>query len=124
MDHRVDITDAETPQTVQFSYSVEWYEAARIPWKDRFTFPLPFVPSSFEIHWLSIIHSFVLILLLAAFLTKQLRGLKHKQSQYIEISESMTEQIRFSKLADRWLEDNNARPTEFDTEPSDTEEVR
>jgi hypothetical protein len=60
-------------------------------------------------------------------LTKRLRGLKHEQSQSIEISEAKTEQIRLSKLADTgtWLVKNNAPPTECNTEPLlDAEKVR
>jgi hypothetical protein len=110
MDRRVDITDVEVPQQVQFSYSVEWYEESNLPWKyrkRRYT-DSRFVPSSFGIHWLSLFIPCAFILVVASLLTKQLRGVKDEQSQYTY----------------RLLEDNNARPTEFDTEPSDAEEVR
>jgi hypothetical protein len=95
MDRRVDITDVEVPQTVQFSYSVEWYEEPNLPWKYRLTryTDSRFVPSSFEIHWLSIINSFVLVLLLTVFLKRQLHELKHELSQYTEIAEALTEQM-------------------------------
>lgn len=47
-----------------------------------------FVPSTFEIHWLSIINSFVLVLLLTAFLAIILmRILKKDFSKYMEIDE-------------------------------------
>ena len=47
-----------------------------------------FLPSSFEIHWLSIINSFVLVLLLTAFLAIILmRILKKDFSRYMEVDE-------------------------------------
>jgi len=47
-----------------------------------------FVPATFEIHWLSIINSFVLVLLLTAFLAIILmRILKKDFSKYMEIDE-------------------------------------
>jgi sensor histidine kinase regulating citrate/malate metabolism len=50
-----------------------------------------FVPSSFEIHWLSIINSFVLVLLLTAFLAIILmRILKKDFSRYMEVDEVFT----------------------------------
>jgi hypothetical protein len=95
MDRRVDITDVEVPQTVQFSYSVEWYEEPNLPWKYRLTryTDSRFMQSPFKRLWLSIINSFVLVLLMASLLKKQLHGLKHEQSQYVEIGEAMTEQM-------------------------------
>ena len=35
MARRVDITNTNVPQTVTFSYSVEWYEEEELEWKDR-----------------------------------------------------------------------------------------
>jgi hypothetical protein len=95
MDRRVDITDVEVPQQVQFSYSVEWYEEPNLPWKYRLTryTDSRFVPSSFEIHWLSIINSFVLVLLLTAFLTIiLLRVLKNDFSRYMELDDEALEE--------------------------------
>ena len=47
-----------------------------------------FLPTTFEIHWLSIINSFVLVLLLTAFLSIILmRILKQDFSKYMEIDE-------------------------------------
>lgn len=47
-----------------------------------------FLPTTFEIHWLSIINSFVLVLLLTAFLAIILmRILKKDFSKYMEIDE-------------------------------------
>lgn len=47
-----------------------------------------FLPTSFEIHWLSVINSFVLVMLLTAFLTVILmRILKKDFSRYMEVDE-------------------------------------
>jgi hypothetical protein len=95
MDRRVDITDTTEPIDVQFSYSVEWFED-ELEWKYRMSryADSRFLPSSFEIHWLSIINSFVLVLLLTAFLTIiLLRVLKNDFSRYMELDdEAMDEE--------------------------------
>jgi hypothetical protein len=127
MDRRVDITNVEAAVDVQFSYSVEWYEEPNLPWKYRLTryTDSRFVPSSFEIRCYRLSLQNFWILLVASMLIKQLRGVKHEQSQSIEIGEAKTEQIRLSKLANTWLVKNNVRPTECNTEPLlDAEEVR
>ena len=47
-----------------------------------------FLPTTFEIHWLSIINSFVLVLLLTGFLSIILmRILKKDFSRYMEVDE-------------------------------------
>jgi hypothetical protein len=47
-----------------------------------------FLPATFEIHWLSVINSFVLVLLLTAFLAVILmRILKKDFSRYMEVDE-------------------------------------
>lgn len=52
-----------------------------------------FLPGSFEIHWLSIINSFVLVLLLTAFLTIiLLRVLKNDFSRYMELDDDAMEE--------------------------------
>jgi Endomembrane protein 70 len=89
LDRKVDITNVEKPKTVQFSYSVDWIED-ELEWKDRMSLyaESKFLPSSFEIHWLSIINSFVLVLLLTAFLTIiLLRVLKNDFSRYMELED-------------------------------------
>ena len=95
-DRRVDITNVNKPTTVQFSYSVDWVEEHDLPWKMRMSRynDSRFLPGSFEIHWLSIINSFVLVLLLTAFLTIILmRVLKNDFSRYMELDdESMEEE--------------------------------
>jgi Endomembrane protein 70 len=56
-----------------------------------------FLPSSFEIHWLSIINSFVLVLLLTAFLTIiLLRVLKNDFSRYMELDDDAMEEEEVS----------------------------
>jgi len=73
-----------------FSYSVEWLHMPSIKHGDRMKryADSTFLPSSFEIHWLSIINSFVLVLLLTAFLTIILmRILKKDFSRYMEVDE-------------------------------------
>ena len=93
-DRRVDITNVNVPTPVQFSYSVEYVEDD-LPWRMRMTryADSRFLPGSFEIHWLSIINSFVLVLLLTAFLTIILmRVLKNDFSRYMEIDDSSMEE--------------------------------
>jgi hypothetical protein len=99
MDRRVDITDVTTPIEVQFSYSVEWYEEPNLLWRERMTryAESRFLPGSFEIHWLSIINSFVLVLLLTAFLTIiLLRVLKNDFSRYMELDDDAMEEEEVS----------------------------
>lgn len=99
MERRVDITNVEVPKTVKFSYSVQW-EEEELEWKDRMAkyADSRFVPSSFEIHWLSIINSFVLVLLLTAFLTIiLLRVLKNDFSRYMELDDDALEEEEVSR---------------------------
>ena len=99
MDRRVDITDTKEDRHIQFSYSVEWFDEPNLKWKDRMTryAESRFLPSSFEIHWLSIINSFVLVLLLTSFLTIiLLRVLKNDFSKYIELDDDVIEEEEVS----------------------------
>lgn len=101
MDRRVDISDATQDMHIQFSYSVEWYEEPDLLWKHRMTryAESRFLPSSFEIHWLSIINSFVLVLLLTAFLTIiLLRVLKNDFSRYMELDDDAMEEEEVSPV--------------------------
>lgn len=87
---RVDITDITTGQEIVFSYTVEWVHMPEVQYEDRMKryAGSSFLPSTFEIHWLSIINSFVLVLLLTAFLAIILmRILKKDFSKYMEIDE-------------------------------------
>lgn len=90
---RVDITDATVGQEIVFSYTVEWVHTPGIAHEDRMKryADNTFLPTTFEIHWLSIINSFVLVLLLTAFLAIILmRILKKDFSKYMEIDEVST----------------------------------
>eukprot|EP00537_Pseudo-nitzschia_pungens_P004756 CAMPEP_0172376938 /NCGR_PEP_ID=MMETSP1060-20121228/68644_1 /TAXON_ID=37318 /ORGANISM="Pseudo-nitzschia pungens, Strain cf. cingulata" /LENGTH=627 /DNA_ID=CAMNT_0013104603 /DNA_START=45 /DNA_END=1928 /DNA_ORIENTATION=+ len=94
-DRKIDITDVTKEQHIQFSYSVEWIEEPDLVWKKRMTRYVDsrFLPSSFEIHWLSIINSIVLVLLLTAFLTIiLLRVLKNDFSRYMELDDEVIEE--------------------------------
>jgi len=74
---------------VEFSYSVRWV-ASEVPFEDRMSryAQYSFLPQSFEIHWLSIINSFVLVLLLTGFLSIILmRVLKTDISRYASAAE-------------------------------------
>lgn len=87
---RVDITDDSIGQEVVFSYSVEWVNTPNVKHSDRMKryADSTFLPSTFEIHWLSIINSFVLVMLLTAFLTIILmRILKKDFSRYMDVDE-------------------------------------
>lgn len=87
---RVDITDITSGQEVVFSYTVEWVHTPEIKFEDRMKryADSTFLPTTFEIHWLSIINTFVLVLLLTAFLAIILmRILKKDFSKYMEIDE-------------------------------------
>ena len=102
MDRRVDITDVVKEREVQFSYSVQWYEERTLDWKNRMSRYVAsrFLPSSFDIHWQSIIHCIGLVLLLTAFLTIILRRLlKNDFSRYMESDDnSMEEEEEVSYL--------------------------
>mmetsp|Transcript_41052 Transcript_41052/g.52920 ORF Transcript_41052/g.52920 Transcript_41052/m.52920 type:complete len:598 (+) Transcript_41052:145-1938(+) len=87
---KVDITDAADGTEVTFSYSVDWVNEPHLNHANRITRYVDnrFLPSSFEIHWLSIINSFVLVLLLTAFLTIILmRVLKNDFTRYMDVDE-------------------------------------
>mmetsp|Transcript_337 Transcript_337/g.782 ORF Transcript_337/g.782 Transcript_337/m.782 type:complete len:475 (+) Transcript_337:100-1524(+) len=79
---RIDL-DSGT-RDVEFSYSVRWLKSS-VPHEERMNrySQYSFLPQSFEIHWLSIINSFVLVLLLTGFLSIILmRVLKNDFTRY------------------------------------------
>jgi len=87
---KLDITDDEVDIDVSFSYSVEWVNKPDLKWTERMSryHDSRFLPGSFEIHWLSIINSLVLVLLLTAFLTIILmRVLKNDFTRYMDVEE-------------------------------------
>lgn len=58
-----------------------------------------YLPSSFEIHWLSVFNSIVLVLLLTAFLTIiLLRILKNDFSRYMELDDETIEEEEVRSL--------------------------
>jgi hypothetical protein len=76
-------------RSVTFSYSVEW-KKTNVPFENRMDeyAQTHFLPTSFEIHWLSIINSFVLVILLTAFLGIILmRVLKNDFTKYLRKDE-------------------------------------
>jgi len=66
---RVEITD-DRQQVVTFSYSVAWHESP-MPWRLRLSHihSQAMLPGTMEVHWLSIVNSFVLVVLLTVFLS-------------------------------------------------------
>jgi len=93
-DRKIDITQTDKEMTVKFTYSVQFFESD-LEWKDRLSTYIDnrFLPGKFEIHWLAVINSFVLVLLLTAFLTIILmRVLKNDFSRYMEIEEDTMEE--------------------------------
>jgi len=73
--------------TVRFSYSVKWV-SMEVNHADRMGryVETGFLPASFEIHWLSIINSFALVVLLTVFLAIILmRVLKNDFSRYMSL---------------------------------------
>ena len=93
---RVDITDTTSGQEVVFSYTVEWVYMPNTKYSHRMAryADSTFLPTTFEIHWLSIINSFVLVLLLTAFLAIILmRILKKDFSKYMEIDEVIVVEV-------------------------------
>lgn len=80
---RVDLAQS-SQRDIEFSYSVRW-QSSDVALADRMNryAQSSFLPQSFEIHWLSIINSFVLVLLLTGFLSIILmRVLKNDFSRY------------------------------------------
>lgn len=72
---------------------MEWVHTPEVEYDDRMKryADSTFLPTTFEIHWLSIINSFVLVLLLTAFLSIILmRILKQDFSKYMEIDEVLS----------------------------------
>lgn len=58
-----------------------------------------FLPGTLEIHWLSVINAFVLVLLLTAFLTIiMMRVLKNDLSRYMDVDDETMEEEEVSVL--------------------------
>lgn len=78
--------------SVEFSYSAHWIPTS-IPYIDRMSMHSKSAigEQAIEIHWLSIINSFVLVILLTAFLAVILmRILKKDFARYMELEDEVT----------------------------------
>lgn len=88
---RVDVTETTQGQEIIFSYSVDWVHQPHIAYANRmhiYEEHSPFLPETFEIHWLSIINSVVLVFLLMAFQAMVLlRILKNDFSKFVNVDE-------------------------------------
>ncbi|EQC28954.1 hypothetical protein SDRG_13291 [Saprolegnia diclina VS20] len=72
---------------IVFTYSVKWQKKSWGKYEDRL-FKDPLLPEVLEIHWLSIINSFVLVMLLVAFLSIiMFRILKRDVSRYMDLED-------------------------------------
>uniref|UniRef100_A0A6T8CVS7 Transmembrane 9 superfamily member n=1 Tax=Prymnesium polylepis TaxID=72548 RepID=A0A6T8CVS7_9EUKA len=95
---RVDL--GASSNEIEFSYSVRWMNSS-VPHGDRMNryAQYSFLPQAFEIHWLSIINSFVLVLLLTGFLSIILmRVLKNDFTRYASAEEEEEEEETGWKL--------------------------
>ena len=91
---KVDISNTREAMEVKYTYSVD-FEEDPTEWKHRMKkyANSMFSNTSNEIHWLSIINSCVLVLLLIAFLTIIfMRVLKNDFSNYMDIEEEIVEE--------------------------------
>ncbi|CAK4109955.1 unnamed protein product [Aphanomyces euteiches] len=76
--------DDQNKKDAIFTYSVKWRKDPTGTWDDR-TVKDPLLPEVLEIHWLSIINSFVLVMLLVAFLSIiMFRILKQDMSRHVK----------------------------------------
>ncbi|ETV93175.1 hypothetical protein, variant [Aphanomyces invadans] len=82
-EYQYHLTEQNTKDAI-FTYSVKWRKEPTWTWEDR-TVKDPLLPEVLEIHWLSIINSFVLVMLLVAFLSIiMFRILKQDVSRYLD----------------------------------------
>jgi len=82
--------------TTTFTYSVTWKENTNVRYEDRLKYhQISLIrQQSVEIHWLSIINSFVLVILLVAFLSLILARIVHKDFvRYASIEEDELDDI-------------------------------
>jgi len=90
LEHLVDITNWREGMTIQFSYSVHWANNGHIPIAKALELQLkstmPHGHQNMDIHWLAIINSFVLMLLiLSLFLLIIIRVVRSDLSRYLQI---------------------------------------
>jgi hypothetical protein len=90
LEHLVDITDWQEGMVVEFAYSVHWADSPHIePAKAlelQLKSTMPHGHQNMDIHWLAIINSFVLMLLiLSLFLLIIIRVVRSDLSRYLQI---------------------------------------
>jgi len=90
LEHLIDITDWKEGMTIPFSYSVHWADLPHIPASQALELQLkstmPHGHQNMDIHWLAIINSFVLMLLiLSLFLLIIIRVVRSDLSRYLQI---------------------------------------
>ncbi|CAE8641101.1 unnamed protein product, partial [Polarella glacialis] len=90
LEHLVDITEWKEGMVIQYSYSVHWAELPHISARDALEIQLkstmPHGHQNMDIHWLAIINSFVLMLLiLSLFLLIIIRVVRSDLSRYLQI---------------------------------------
>jgi len=90
LEHLVDITEWKEGMTIPFSYSVDWANLPHIPPAQALELQLkstmPHGHQNMDIHWLAIINSFVLMLLiLSLFLLIIIRVVRSDLSRYLQI---------------------------------------
>lgn len=81
----VDITELESSKVIEFSYSVNWVDTEQ-DWPHRYlNYHQKFFKQEMQIHWLSILNSIILVLLLTGFLAIiVIRVLKSDYARYDE----------------------------------------
>jgi len=90
--HKLEELKDDADTTVEFSYSASW-EETDYPFKERMKLYEDFFSKELEIHWLSIMNSFVLVLLLTGFLAIIImRILKSDYSRYAREDDNDDEQ--------------------------------
>ena len=95
------------PSQIVFSYSVEWIHTPEVTYDDRMKryADSTFLPTTFEIHWLSIINTAVLVVLLTVFLAIILvRILKKDFSRYMEVDEVSRSTLRLPPTSRQLLQ--------------------
>jgi hypothetical protein len=100
---RVELTD-ERSQVVTFSYSVSWHESP-MKWSNRLSHihSSAMLPGTMEVHWLSIVNSLVLVVLLTVFLSIILvRVVKNDFTRYMasgdDVSEFMDDDVGWKQV--------------------------
>jgi transmembrane 9 superfamily protein 1 len=77
-----DITNQMAPLEITYSYAAKWVET-KIPYTDREKLLETFFPKELEIHWLSVVNSIILVVLLIGFVVLILtRILKNDFARY------------------------------------------